>query len=171
MPPELLQASITLEPQRVLGGQIRPGDKVAVFASFADGVVGAEGDAVFARTDTTTSDDGTGTTSNIAAPRDRSTHLIIHQALVTNVQVESLPAESTTGEGASALSVAPIGNFVLSLGLPAAEMERLVHAKEYGTLWMALEPDAAVDPESTGVQHPNTIWLTPEVPSTPTPEQ
>jgi len=175
VPADLLQASVALSPERVLGGQIRPGDKVAVVASFPDGVIPSGDQAALASAGDTSAEIVIPDEADVPQPqtlvtsgvgRGRTSHLLVHQALVTNVQVENLPVDASANEDPTVLSLAPTGNFVVSLGLSVADLERLVFAKEFGTLWLAIEPDMAVDTESPRVQHANSIWVFPERPTT-----
>jgi pilus assembly protein CpaB len=61
VPAGMQEVTLSLEPQRAVGGQIAPGDTVGLFASFAPDVV------------------------------PYSSKLLLHKLLVTNVQVEQLP--------------------------------------------------------------------------------
>jgi pilus assembly protein CpaB len=61
VPPGLQEISFSLEPQRVVGGKIAPGDSVGIFVSLEEG--GLEDD-----------------------PEERITQLVLHRILVTSVQ-------------------------------------------------------------------------------------
>jgi len=122
VPPDLLQLSFSLEPQRVLGGALRPGDRVAVVASFAAG--------------TTTAPAGA------QAKASPQTHIVLQKALVANVQLSNLaPVNDKTAsvEGAPAV----VGNYTVTLALSAADTERLTFALENGSLWLAKQPATA----------------------------
>ncbi len=134
VPADLLQVSMSLEPQRVLGGALRAGDRVAVVASF--------------NVTDNASDQGKTT---------EMTHIIVQKALVANVQLANLANadDSTTVDG-GAPSV--VGNYMVTLALSAPDTERLTYAIEYGKLWLAKQPDAA-DGSTTKVWDVNQTLL------------
>ncbi|MFQ5948645.1 MAG: Flp pilus assembly protein CpaB [Acidimicrobiia bacterium] len=142
VPDGLLQVTISLTPERAIGGQPRPGSTVGVIASFT---VQASGEA----------EPGEGGSSSTGA----ATHLILHKVLVSNVQAERLPqpAEADSGDDSNAPELAPTGNFLITLAVDAPSAERIVFAAEHGSLWLALEPEDA--PETgTRIQSPATIY-------------
>lgn len=114
VPADRLQVSFSLEPQRVLGGALRPGDLVAV---------------VF-------SDPGSGE----AGPQ---THIIIQKALVANVQLSNLANASDSAGATNAEGGAVVGNYTVTLGLSAPDVERVTHALEFGKVWLARQPETA----------------------------
>lgn len=119
VPPELLQISFSLEPQRVLGGALRPGDRVAVVSSFAVSNPGAaEGASA------------------------EQTHIVLQKALVANVQLSNL---ANANDAATAADGAPavVGNYTVTLALSAPDTERLAFALEWGQLWLAKQPETA----------------------------
>ncbi len=122
IPPDLLQVSFSLEPQRALGGALRAGDRVAVIASLA-----------------------AGTTSAPAAAQTRSgpqTHIVVQKALVANVQLSNLaPVNDRTASPDDGPTV--LGNYTVTLALSAADSERLAFALENGTLWLAKQSATA----------------------------
>jgi pilus assembly protein CpaB len=73
-----------------------------------------------------------------------STHLIIHKVLVTGVQVEELPTESTDETGA--VELAPTGNLLITLAAVAEDLEKIIFTAEHGSLWLALEDPEAPEP-------------------------
>ncbi len=122
VPPDLLQLSFSLEPQRVLGGSLRPGDRVAVVASFAAGA--------------------TATPAATPAKSSPQTHIVLQKALVANVQLSNLaPVNDRTASTDSAPAV--VGNYTVTLALSAADTERLTFALENGSLWLAKQPATA----------------------------
>jgi pilus assembly protein CpaB len=117
VPADMLQISFSLEPQRVLGGSLRPGDRIAVVGSFS--VV----------------DESTEDTKNIDL-----THIVVQKALVANVQLANLANAIDNGTVDAAPAV--IGNYMVTLALSASDTERLTYALEYGKIWLAKQPDA-----------------------------
>ncbi len=142
-PAGTLEVTISLSPERALGGVLIPGDTVAVLASFDPFAVtavepGVEepidlGDGTDVYIGSTEEDDDAG----LRTPN--STHLILDGILVTNVQVERLPSEAT--EDGAAPSLAPTGNLLITLAAPAADLEKIVFTMEHGFLWLAGEGD------------------------------
>jgi pilus assembly protein CpaB len=141
VPAGLLQVTVSLEPQRALGGQVRPGDTVGVLSSFdpfdLDGVVGEDGE------------EGASKTPN-------TTHLILHKVLVTNVQTEGGMA-SQAEEGDETTPPAPTGNLLVTLAVDAPSIERLVFTAEHGALWLSAEPDDAPE-DGTRIQTRGTVY-------------
>ena len=148
-PPDLLEVTIAVSPERALGGQLVPGDVVAVIASFqpfelntfepsdlAPGEV-IDPSEIFLGT----SGEGEGEGSGVRSPN--STGLILHNVLVTAVQVEQLPRTATEDLPDDAPALAPTGNLLITLAAPAEAVERIVFTIEHGFLWLAIEgPDA-----------------------------
>jgi pilus assembly protein CpaB len=115
----LLQATVALEPERALGGVIKPGDLVGVVSSY----------------DPFDSPDGT--------KSPNQTHVLLHKVRVTNVQVETSPG-SSSGEAAEPegdqAGEAPSGRFLISLAASAPDVERIVFTAEFGHIWLVAEP-------------------------------
>jgi pilus assembly protein CpaB len=111
VPEGLQKVTVSLEPQRAVGGTVRPGDVVGVLASFV------------------WDDDPKNTTK-----------MNDQQVLVTNVQVEQLPGTPEEGaEDAPAL--APTGGLLITLAVDVEQAERIVFAAEHGTVWLTAQDD------------------------------
>jgi len=156
VPEGLLEVTVSLAPHRALGGEVIPGDTVAFVASFdpftvEDGL-GETGFAAPEGSDEGTTQDSGGTrTSN-------STHIILHKVLVTNVQVERLPASGEEEDAeASGVDLAPTGNLLVTLAGTAAEVEEIVFTAEHGGAWLARQPIEA-DEAGTQIQTRGTIY-------------
>jgi pilus assembly protein CpaB len=128
-----LTVTVSLAPERALGGQVQPGDTVAVFASFAPfdvkGLVGPDGKPL---------PDG------IQTPN--STHIILHKIPVTAVQIDTQNDTNAIGsndKSSDAANAAPTGNLLVSLAVDGPSAERIVFAAEHGTVWLASEPSGA----------------------------
>lgn len=159
VPGEMLEVTLSLSPERALGGALRPGEQVAVVASF-----NAQSFTEEAPADTvavTVNEDGTVTettateTVDVRVSAPASTHLIIHQALVTNVQVERLPVNSED-ETTEDVNLAPTGNLLVSLALDAEDVERTVFTAEFGNVWLARSSD--LPSEDTPIQTRATVY-------------
>jgi pilus assembly protein CpaB len=134
VPDELLQVTVTLEPERALGGVISAGDTVGVFASFSE-VERQDGKK------------GPGAV----------THLTLHKVLVSNVQLAAGQTLSTGQEGDDEATAAPAGNVLVTLALDAPSAEKVVFATEHGTVYLANEPESAPETGTT-VQTINSIF-------------
>lgn len=114
VPDDLLQISFSLDPQRVLGGSLRSGDRIAVVLS-------------------STGNDAAG------VPVSQS-HIIVQKALVANVQLSNL---ANVDDSSTEDDVAVAGNYMITLALSAPDVERMANALEYGRIWLAKQPDTA----------------------------
>jgi pilus assembly protein CpaB len=125
VPPGLLEVTVSLEPQRAVGGQVRVGDTVAVLASFEP-----------------------------LGEKPETSNLILHKVLVTAVQVEQKPSGAIGGDKSKdkdkdkdadegAPTLAPTGNLLVTLALDAPSVERVVFAGEHGRVWLSAEPKDA----------------------------
>jgi pilus assembly protein CpaB len=137
VPDGLLEVTVALEPQRAVGGQLKPGDTVGVVASF----------------DPMKRDDAG--LPPVPPPEAQSlpygTHLILHRVLVSNVQTKATSAakpKKTDGADSAesdAPKPAPDGQVLVTLAVDASAVERIVFAAEYGHLWLSAEPADAPD--------------------------
>ena len=164
VPDGLLELTLSLSPERALGGELRPGDEVAVIASFApftlteDESAGVQIEEAIQQSE----EDETIQQSEenaTATQTPSSTHLIIHNALVTNIQVERLPV--TTDEASaeqSGVELAPTGNLLVTLAMEPEEAERTVFSAEFGSVWLAQESETAPE-DATQIQTRATIYL------------
>jgi pilus assembly protein CpaB len=165
LPEGMLEVTLSLTPERALGGALRPGEEVAVIASFDPFNLKVEEEPV-AVAEVSEDEDGTvtetvtvGETRIVTTSTPNSTNLIILKALVTNVQVERLPT-SSDDEATEGVNLAPTGNLLVSLALDPHDVERTVFTAEFGNVWLARSPDGASD-ESTPVQTRGTVYLEP----------
>ena len=109
-PKGLQELTVTLGPDRVIGGRLTAGDRVGVFVSYP------ESGTISART-------------AFAYP----------QILVTNVQ-GAPAAEKPASDPAAAPVAAPTGALLVTLAVSSAEASRIVFTAEFGTLWLSLAP-------------------------------
>jgi pilus assembly protein CpaB len=118
VPEGMQEVTISLEPQRAVGGQIAPGDTVGLVASLRP----QEADAADA------------------------TKMILQKVLVTNVQVEQLPSQPTEGEegtDSQGPDLAPTGNLLITFAVDVPKVERIVFSAEFGTIWLTNQPGSA----------------------------
>lgn len=114
LPKGFQEVTIQLSADRVVGGQVKAGDTVGVFASFDPGPDG-----------------------------ERATELVYHRVLVTSVQGAPTAAteEPEDGPPAADAPVVPEGALLATLAVNSAEAEKIVFAAEFGTIWLSNEPE------------------------------
>ena len=153
-PEGYIEISVSMSPERVMGGFISPGDTVAIFASFNPGA--GEGSSV--EIDGIPVDLPEELAAEIALP-DETTHVLMHKVLVTEIQVEEVPAVRDPNDPAlvNAPRLVPSGNLLITMALTTPEAERLVFALEYGSIYMAQEPEDAPE-EGTNIQTRETVY-------------
>ncbi len=164
VPDGLLELTLSLSPDRALGGELRPGDEVAVIASFApftlteDESAGVQiEEAIQQSEEDETIQQSEENTTERKTPS--STHLIIHNALVTNIQVERLPAATDEASAEqSGVELAPTGNLLVTLAMEPDDVERIVFTAEFGTVWLAQESETSPE-AATRIQTRGTIYL------------
>ena len=117
VPNNMFQMSLTLESKRVLGGKLRPGDRVAVLASYSD----------------------PGHVTRIILQEV----LVIEVESETPV-VAPDPATQATAPTPEQLSTGLKGNVVVTVAVNTEEVEKLTHALEFGKgVWLANQPKEA----------------------------
>lgn len=126
VPAGLQEVSFQLEPQRVVGGRLEPGDHVGVFISMPTG--------------------------GIESKPGETTQLSIHKALVTSVQRAPEGAAAKPAPSASAAVEAdprdvnlPTGSLMITVAVNDVNAGKIVFAAEFASIWLTREPlDAQV---------------------------
>lgn len=131
VPKGLQEVSFQLEPQRVVGGRIAPGDHVGIFINLKGG--GLE-----------------------AKPEKETSQLTVHKVLVTSVQrapvASPSPAPSASGAGAPAEDTSlPTGSLLLTVAVNDVDATKIVYAAEFEKLWLSKEPLDATDSGRPGI--------------------
>ena len=147
VPADLLLVTVSLSPERVVGGMLRPGDLVAVFASFETFALDTveptglgPGEIPVLIPDDATEEDSPQT----GRQSPDSTAIILYEVLVANLQAEELPRTVDEEESvAGGPALAPTGNLLVTLALDPADAERFVFTAEHGTIWIALQGEDA----------------------------
>jgi pilus assembly protein CpaB len=67
-----------------------------------------------------------------------TTKLVFQSVLVTDVQGAPAPTDGKTGQAA------PTGSLLVTLARPAADVQRIIYAAQYGTIWLSSEPADSV---------------------------
>jgi pilus assembly protein CpaB len=152
IPDDLLAVTVSLAPTRALGGELTPGDLVAVIASFAPfDINGVEPSQVDPDAEEPTEDEELPKTPNTSG-------IIVHKAIVTNVQVVEVPAEETKESAeAQGVELAPAKNLLITLATDAPNIEKIVFTAEWGTIWLAIEGELAPE-EFDQVQSRNLVY-------------
>ena len=148
---DLVEITVSVEPQRALGGSVQPGDTVGVIASFEPFELGGvAGDTTVVDGQIYPADGKTPNTS----------HYLLHTILVTNVQLEELPRQIEDAEtlDISSTELAPTGNLLVTLALDKASAERVAFAGEFGFLWLTGET-ADADQDGIEIQTRGSVYL------------
>ena len=123
VPKGLQEVSVQLEPQRVVGGLIAPGDHVGVFISFeAGGLKDSPGE---------------------------TTQLVFHKTLVTAMQ--GAP-QAMTEDGEADVQALPEGSMLVTFAVDERTAQRIVFGAEFGRLWLSKEPEDAKESKPEVVQ-------------------
>ena len=137
VPKGLQEISFQLEPQRVVGGRIVPGDHVGIIILMADGGLEDE-------------------------PEEPSADLVLPKTLVTHVQGAPQPAESTAPADPAADPAAapaedtalPTGSLMLTVAVSDEDAVKIAFASENATMWLTKQTDKTEDTD------PGTITKT-----------
>jgi pilus assembly protein CpaB len=114
VPEGMQEISVQLEPQRIVGGQLQPGDTVGIFMSLKPEV-----------------------------SAEPVTHLALQKVLVTEIQgLTPTPATADSGTSPTAAPVPP-GSVIVTLARTGPDVEKIVFAQEFGTIWLSKEPLSA----------------------------
>ncbi len=161
-PADALEVTIAISPERALGGQLVPGDVVAVIASFAPFDLNTfepsdlgPGEIIDPNEIFLGSSDDEEGGSSVRSPT--STGLILHNVLVTSVQLEQLPRTAGEDLPDDTPSLAPTGNLLITLAGPVDDVERIVFTAEHGFIWLAAEGGDVAD-SPTPIQTRGTVY-------------
>jgi pilus assembly protein CpaB len=129
IPAGLQEVSFQLEPDRVVGGRLAPGDHVGVFINLDQGGQDDKPDA-------------------------QTTKLTVRKALVTAVQrapepaATSQPAPTASADPNAADpqdTTLPTGSLMLTVAVSDVDAAKIVFAAEYAKMWLSKEPTNAKD--------------------------
>lgn len=147
-PEGMLEMTMSLSPERVVGGSIQPGDTIAVVASFEpfelesatlpDGLdITVTSDQLDQLLEAFFADD-----QLVGDKTPNVTKVLANKVLVTHVQEEELPQETfgNDGEVVGTGAIAPTGNLLVTVAVDASSLERIIFSKEFGMIWLAAEP-------------------------------
>ena len=126
IPAGLQEVSFQLEPDRVVGGRLVPGDHVGVFVSMDNGGLADKADK-------------------------ETTKLTVRKALVTAVQraPEATPAAQPTPTASATAdprdTTLPVGSLMLTVAVSDVDAAKIIFAAEYAKMWLSKEPLDATD--------------------------
>lgn len=123
IPAGLQEVSFQLEPDRVVGGRVAPGDHVGIFVSMDEGGLEDKADK-------------------------ETTKLAVRKALVTAVQraPQAATAAPTPAAGADPNAAdprdttLPVGSLMLTVAVSDVDAAKIVFAAEYAKMWLSKEP-------------------------------
>jgi pilus assembly protein CpaB len=130
VPPGRQELTLRLDPERAVGGVIAPGSRVGV-------VISLERDEVAEAPE--------GATEGEAAsqPGGEMTALVLQNVLVTNLQYtspeDSAQAMLVAAAGSDEVSFTATAPLLVTLALTSAQVEQVVFAAEFGTIYLTLE--------------------------------
>lgn len=140
VPAGLQELTLAVDPERAIGGAIKPGDKVGFVISFEDfnGI-----------TTTTVSPVPVDPNAPVEPPPSvRTTKLTLNDILITSVQLTAADVEAETtstdpaDEASATKSQAPSGQLLVTFAVSTPQAEQIVFAAEFGLIWLTLQNDA-----------------------------
>jgi len=136
VPAGLQEVSFQLEPQRVVGGRLEPGDHVGIFISLTAG--------------------------GLESKPGETTQLSIHKVLVTAVQRAPEGAAAKPAPSAAAGAEAdprdvnlPTGSLMITVSVNDINADKVVFASEFASIWLSKEPLDAQDSGPKIMQKPD----------------
>lgn len=144
IPEDVAEVTIELDASRAVGGLLRPGQTVAVIASYEPF------DKQTQPIETLPDGSAFALPQSVAGGSDSKTpnvtETIIRKALVTAVaEVEGGGFESGPDRASARLDQAPEDPVLVTLALPLGNIEQVVFAMEFGTVWLAREQPTTPD--------------------------
>ncbi len=151
VPDGLLEVSFQISEERLVGGQLEPGDLVAFVASFAAEAI--DPDFVDPSIEITfvEPEPNAGADEEIdpeeAVEVPNLTHLILHKLLVINMQYGEPPLllDEEGNPIPQDPRAAPNTTLTITVAATAAEVEQIVFVREFGLIYLAREPDNALE--------------------------
>lgn len=135
VPEGLLEVTIRINSEASVGAVIRPGDRVAVIASFPLSLLQNPDTPIPLDSPLVNSENLSG---------QLVTKLLLQKVLITNLQANIIPDE----DAETTIAGDPRGDLLVTLALEPQDVEKLLFARLNGGLWMALQPETANE-EST----------------------
>nr|WP_256127932.1 RcpC/CpaB family pilus assembly protein [Arthrobacter sp. SDTb3-6] len=124
IPDNLQELSFSVTADRVLGGQLKPGDYAALYLSYNDGT-------------------GTGA-GNVPATKNSLRKVLVVSMQASGQGSSTSPAPTSTPAPSTAPATVGASSWVVTVALTPADAVKLVHAAEFGHVWVAKEVSGAV---------------------------
>lgn len=163
VPEGLQEITLSLAPERIVGGHVNPGDTVGIIASFGEAELGGVSEEQIEAIETY--EEYVELANLLGSAEEKltlveTTHFLLHKVLVTRVQIEELPQEVLDADGNPVDTgvLSPTGNLLVTLAVETADVERIVFSAEFGLIWMSYEPAEADDHESTESTHRGNVF-------------
>lgn len=126
IPAGLQEVSFKLEPDRVVGGRLQPGDHVGIFVSMQGGGLADQADK-------------------------ETTKLTVRKALITAVQrapetapaTQPAPTASATPDPRE--TTLPVGSLMITVAVSDVDAAKIIFSAEYAKMWLSKEPLDATD--------------------------
>jgi pilus assembly protein CpaB len=154
IPTGLQEITLSLAPERAVGGALRPGDTVGVILSFDP-----------FRTTGSASADPAATTTTLLS-QTSTTHLTLQQVLVTSVQYSVQDSERRTETQSSTdtappatVNEAPSQVLLVTLAVNAAQAEQITFAAEFGYIWLTHQT-TSTDPNGARIVTIDQAYVT-----------
>jgi pilus assembly protein CpaB len=151
-----VQVSALLEAERAVGGALKKGDLVGVYLSFdpfdvnvsgqdfeTEGGAPTEVSALLAPTDEPATDPEA--TDTLPKKTPNVSRLEFRNVLVTNVQTTSAPVTRDDEDDEPTVVQVSGTQYVVTIALSPEQSERFVFAKEFGKVWLSLDPATVAD--------------------------
>lgn len=136
VPPGRQELTLRLDPERAVGGVISPGSKVGI-------VVSLDRDEAAAAPEGSTDATSEGEQQSTAQPAGQMTSLVLQNVLVTNLQYtspeDSAQAMLVAAAGSEEVTFTATAPLLVTLALTSAQVEQVVFAAEFGTVYLTLE--------------------------------
>lgn len=129
VPTGFQEVSFQLEPQRVVGGRIAPGDHVGVAMNFKGG-------------------------ADKTKPGE-TTQLTLRKVLVTTVQ--GAPQAASKDDAAAQNSAVPAGALIITVAVNDVDANKIIFTSINGELWLTKEPMDAAD-SGPRIEHTDTVY-------------
>lgn len=161
VPEGLQEITLSLDPERAVGGALAPGELVGMLLSFNSENLEDAG--------VTPSTDETGDTIDGPRSTPKTTHLTLSKILVTAVQYSvtdaTRPAETATTDANGSLipgttvATAPSSVLLITLAVTTAQAEQITFAAEFGKIWLTRQ-NADTDTEGGRILTLDQVYLT-----------
>jgi len=150
VPPEHVEVTVTMSPERFVGGLVRPGQRVSIIASLSAGESAGGVTLVPVNGELIPVPSGAGEEE---APKS-STDTMLRKVLVSAVQRSDANVDAETTDVAS---TPPSGAMLITLAVSRQDAERIVYAAEFERMWMVLDGDGVPDEADPPINIDNLI--------------